>query len=288
MTTFYGGPFVIPKQNVEKALTAWNEWKTNSSSYFITVHPSVYDTVKIHILQTSIVVDIRHTINTRPFVAISNLDGNAPTQTAMMGCIYQNKVRQCPREDGYGWGSVFGVGNAGCRAFTPQDDAGLEFNIHYSTYDCAEQIKNLTSSTCLTTFSEPHWTWNVSTGPSYIAAMKSFVYSGANFFAQCASVQSYEDSANVAGRGTFLTDFGINAVNPDDGINTESESLNTLTNFPDLPACQYLNPISSAITGAVPDFYNVFGNEVIRDYQSTTNNNPPPYTTHSAANKLSY
>jgi len=260
-TTYYGGPFIILQQNVARALQVWSNFKLFSSNYFITVDPSVYDSVNIHILTTSVVVDIRHTISTRPFVAVSNLNGNAPTQTAIMGCIYQNANRSCKRENGYGWGDLFGFGTPGCKAFEPQDHAGLEFNIHYATYDCGSQVQALTSNSCLTAFSEPHWEWVASKGPSYISAMKDFVYSGANFIAQCSSVQSYENSAaNVAGTGTFLSNFGTMPYNPVSGVNYEDwRSQNTITNYPDLPVCQFVNPMSSAPTGNVPDFYNLFG-----------------------------
>eukprot|EP01088_Endostelium_zonatum_P022104 TRINITY_DN91_c0_g2_i2.p1 TRINITY_DN91_c0_g2~~TRINITY_DN91_c0_g2_i2.p1 ORF type:complete len:947 (-),score=204.89 TRINITY_DN91_c0_g2_i2:89-2929(-) len=265
-TTYYGGPFIILAQNVGKALTAWNSWKTNPGRQFFTVDPTVYDTVAVHYLTTSVTVDIRHTINTKPFVAVSNLNGNAPTQTAMLGCLYQNTTRACPPEQGNGWGSIFGNGKIGCKAFEGQDHAGLEFGIHYATYDCGAQVAALTGTTCLATFSEPHWEWYSSTGPSYINALKQFVTGGANFIAQCASVYSYENQASAGGTGTFLTATGLGSYQSSAGINRGNTALQTITEYPDLPVCQYVGPVSSAPTGAVADFYNLFG---------TANDQPP-------------
>eukprot|EP01088_Endostelium_zonatum_P022102 TRINITY_DN91_c0_g1_i1.p1 TRINITY_DN91_c0_g1~~TRINITY_DN91_c0_g1_i1.p1 ORF type:complete len:949 (-),score=173.00 TRINITY_DN91_c0_g1_i1:84-2930(-) len=258
-TTYYGGPFIILAQNVQKVLGVWNSWKTNPRSQFFTVDPSVYDTVAIHILTTSVTADIRHTINTRPFVAVSNLNGNAPTQTALLGCVYMNTTRACPPEQGRGAGDLFGFGKVGCKAFEGQDHAGLEFGIHYATYDCGSQVAALTGTTCLATFSEPHWSWYSSTGPSYINALKQFVTGGANFIAQCASVQSYENQASAGGSGTFLTNYGIGSYRASDGINKDSNNWqNTITNYPDLPVSQYVGAMSSQPWGAVADFYNLF------------------------------
>jgi hypothetical protein len=214
----------------------------------------VYNSVAIHYLISNTVMDIRHQIYVHPVIAVSNLDGNAPTQTAMLGCVHQNATRQCPLENGYGWGSIFGTGSPGCTAFNPNDHAGLDWNIHYKTYDCSSQVSALTYTTCLTTFSEPHWEWVASTGPSYITAMKKFISSGANFFAQCASTESYENQAGVQGTGTFLSNYGLSPVNPSDGIDPPT----TVTEFPDLPVLQMIGQMSSDITGAVPDFYNLF------------------------------
>jgi hypothetical protein len=260
--TFYGGPFIIQQVDVSKCLTAWNSWVTNPSAVFKSVDPSVYNTLNIHMIQANVLVDIRHTIYTHPYIAVSNLDGNAATQTAMLGCLYSNKTRACPVEGGSGWGGIFGYGTAGCKAFQPQDHAGLEFGIHYQSYDCGSQVAALTSTTCLTTFSEPHWQWITANGPSYISAMEAFVYSGANFFAQCASITSYEDQANTNGVGTFMTKYGVESYYPTEGWQASS----TLTNYPDLPICQYVNEMSTSITGQVPDFYALFG----------TNNDQPP------------
>lgn len=254
-TSYSGGPFIILKKDAQKAFAAWNSWAITPSSYYLTVDPSVYSTVQVHELNAATTMDIRHQIYTHPVIAVSNLDGNAPTQTAMLGCIYQNMSgRLCPREDGYGWGDIFGNGAPGCVAFQPVDHAGLDWNYHYKTYDCGYQVAALTSTTCLTTFSEPHWEWNAANGPSYITAMKAFIASGANFLAQCASTQSYENQAGTAGTGTFLSNYGLSPVNPSDGI----DPPNTVTEYPDLPVVQYIGQMSSAITGAVPDFYNLF------------------------------
>jgi len=253
-TTYSGGPFIILQKDAQKAFNAWYSWQQNPSQYYLTVDPSVYTTVTVHLLTQDTTMDIRHKIYTRPVIGVSNLDGNAPTQTAMMGCIYQDTVRQCPRENGYGWGDIFGNGAAGCTAFHPQDHAGLDWNTHYKTFDCGSSVAALTDTTCLTTFSEPHWEWNTANGPSYIVAMKNFIRSGANFFAQCASTQSYENQAGTVGTGTFMSSFGLAPVNPSDGVNPPT----TLNNYPDLPCAQYVGYMSSAITGAVPDFYNQF------------------------------
>eukprot|EP01088_Endostelium_zonatum_P022103 TRINITY_DN91_c0_g2_i1.p1 TRINITY_DN91_c0_g2~~TRINITY_DN91_c0_g2_i1.p1 ORF type:complete len:939 (-),score=172.36 TRINITY_DN91_c0_g2_i1:111-2927(-) len=274
-TTYYGGPFIILAQNVRKVLTAWNTWKSNPSSQFFTVDPSVYDTVSVHYLTTPVVVDIRHTINTKPFVAVSNLNGNAPTQTAMLGCVFQNSTRACPTEKGNGWGAVFGSGSPGCKAFQGQDHAGLEFGIHYATYDCGSQVAALTGTTCLATFSEPHWEWTSTTGPSYINALKQFVYGGANFIAQCASIDSYENQGSTAGTGTFLTTNGIWGyynINSD-----ESNWVNTITNYPDLPISQYVGPVSSTPWGYISDFYNLFSqpDSVPSGWQVPNNTNVP-------------
>lgn len=257
---FYGGPLIILSKDVPKALTEWNKWFATPSAYLKTVDRSVYYTVKLHYLTVDTLIDIRHTLNNRPHIAVSNLDGNAATQTAILGCVYQQATRSCPREDGYGWGGLFGNGNPGCTAFQPQDHAGLDYGTHYESYDCGAQVAALTSTTCLTTFSEPHWEWNVTTGPSYITAMQSFIQSGANFFAQCASIQSYENKAgnNQNSPGTFLTRFGIRPAFPSNGINyyTDSRAQATFTNYPDLPVTQFTTKMNSYPPGNVPDFYN--------------------------------
>jgi len=258
---YYGGPFIILAQNVEKALKQWNSWTTGQSKEFISVQNTIYDNVAVHILTSPLTADIRHQINSRPFVAVSNLDGNAGTQTAMLGCIYQNATRLCDREDGSGWGSSFGnqAKTVPCGAFTPQDHAGLEFGIHYVTYDCGYQVTALTATTCLATFSEPHWSWTQSTGPEYLDHVKQFINSGANFIAQCASTYSYENSGGTQGTGTFLSTYGINDANAVNGINYDTNTqLQTVTNYPDLPVSQYVGPISSIVSGAVPDWYNLF------------------------------
>jgi len=264
--SYAGGPFIILSKDAQTAFNQWNDWYTAGSegTYYKTVSNTVYDTVNIHVLTEDTTMDIRHKIYSRPVIAVSNLDGNAPTQTSILGCIYQNASgRQCPREDGYGAGDIFGSGSAGCTAFNPVDHAGLDWNYHYVTLDCGSQVAALTTTTCLTTFSEPHWQWVQSTGPSYISAMEQFVSSGANFFAQCASTQSYENEAGAAGTGTFITDYGIESINPSNGINLGGK---TITNYPDLPVCQYVNMFYASVWGAVPDFYNYFG---------TKNDQPP-------------
>jgi len=262
--TYYGGPFIIQASNVVKALTAYNKWKQGGQTEFRSVANNVYDKVVVHIVTQSLTVDVRHTINSKPFVAVSNLDGNAATQTAMLGCIYQNSTRACPREDGSGWGSSFGnqAASLPCTAFAGQDHAGLEFGTHYITYDCGADVTALTTTTCLATFSEPHWEWTSTNGPTYISSLKTFISSGANFLAQCASTFSYENygGQSSSSAGTFLSESGLYPANPVNGVNYQSANqLKTITNYPDLPIAQYVGPISSAITGAVPDFYMLFG-----------------------------
>jgi len=263
-TSYSGGPFIIPQQYVSRALTAWQQWQSNPGSYFLTVDPSVYNTVNVHILQEDTVIDIRHVMNTHPKIGVSNLAGNAGTQTAMMGCIYQATPRTpgCPTQNGNGAGALFKGGKAGCTAFNPQDHAGLDWNVHYETYDCGSNVSALTGATCLATFSEPHWQWDTTSGPTYISAVKQFVYSGANFFAQCASTQSYETYASeTQGTGTFMSTNGIVPLKADDGINdNDATSQNTITNYADLPVNQYVGEMSSYMWGVVPDFYNGFPN----------------------------
>jgi len=263
-TSYSGGPFVIPQQYVSRVLAAWSRWQSNPSSEFKTVDPSVYNTVNVHILQEDTVIDIRHVMNTHPKIGVSNLAGNAGTQTAMMGCIYQASQRDpnCPIQQGNGAGALFYGGRAGCTAFNPQDHAGLDWNTHYETYDCGSDVAALTGTTCLATFSEPHWEWDTTSGPSYREAVRQFVLSGANFLAQCASTNSYESYASqTRGEGTFLTTNGIAPLYASDGINRDpSNSQNTITNYPDLPVTQYVGAPSSVMWGAVPDFYNYFPN----------------------------
>jgi hypothetical protein len=90
-TTYSGGPFIILQKDAQNAFNQWNVWGLGGSggTYYQTVQSNVYDTVAVHVLTQDTVMDIRHKIYSRPVVAVSNLDGNAPTQTSMMGCVYQ-------------------------------------------------------------------------------------------------------------------------------------------------------------------------------------------------------
>eukprot|EP01088_Endostelium_zonatum_P001796 TRINITY_DN1214_c0_g1_i1.p1 TRINITY_DN1214_c0_g1~~TRINITY_DN1214_c0_g1_i1.p1 ORF type:complete len:933 (-),score=226.21 TRINITY_DN1214_c0_g1_i1:82-2880(-) len=260
-TAYSGGPFIIPAQYVPKVLRAWAAWRANPGAYLKTVAADVYNTVQVHVLLEATTIDIRHNIYTHPFIGVSNLAGNAPTQTAMMGCIYKGATRKCPQTGGYGAGAIFSGGNAGCRAFTPNDHAGLDWGTHYDTYDCPEDVASLTAATCLSTFSEPHWQWETRTGPSYISAVRQFVTSGANFFAQCASISSYETYASAGSDGTFMSNHGVISLYSDSGINNDDAlSQNTVTNYADLPVNQYIGQMSSNMWGAVTDFYNRFPN----------------------------
>eukprot|EP01088_Endostelium_zonatum_P004620 TRINITY_DN1592_c0_g1_i1.p1 TRINITY_DN1592_c0_g1~~TRINITY_DN1592_c0_g1_i1.p1 ORF type:complete len:955 (+),score=154.98 TRINITY_DN1592_c0_g1_i1:363-3227(+) len=261
ITSYAGGPFIIPAQYARKALRQWAAWRANPSAYLKTVDGNVYNGVQIHVLLEATTIDIRHSLFTRPFVGVSNLAGNAPTQTAMMGCVYKGNTRQCPQTGGYGAGAIFNGGGPGCKAFEPQDHAGLDWGVHYDTYDCPEQVARLTSESCLSTFSEPHWQWDSTSGPSYISAVKQFVTSGANFFAQCASVGSYESFASGGTDGTFMSNYGQLGLKVDNGINNnDATSQNTVTNYADLPVNQYMGRMSSNMWGTIPDFYNKFSN----------------------------
>jgi len=259
-TSYSGGPFIIPAQFAEKALSSWRAWQANPGNYLLTVDAHVYDSVAIHVLKQDTTIDIRHSMNSHPKIGVSNLDGNAGTQTAMMGCIYQASPRTpgCPQQGGNGAGALFKNGQPGCTAFNPQDHAGLDWNTHYVTFDCGSDVASLTGDSCLGTFSEPHWQWDNTNGPVYIDHVKQFVASGANFLAQCASTQSYESFASANG-GTFMSTNGIVPLRADDGINNnDATSQNTLTNYPDLPVNQYIGEMSSYMWGVVPDFYNAF------------------------------
>jgi len=266
LTTYSGGPFIILSKDTNNVLARWQLWSQSGTAYYQTVDPSVYDTVQVHLLTADTVMDIRHRIYVRPSVGISNLDGNAPTQTAMMGCVYQDNPRLCPEEGGYGSGGLFGNGAPGCKAFTPQDHAGLDYNVHYVAYDCGSSVAALTSTTCLTTFCEPHWEWYQATGPAYISAMKSFIFSGANFLAQCASIQSYENQAGTLGTGTFMSIYGMGSTYETYGDVIPPYTPETIAQYPDLPISQYVGWMTSNRWGAVSDFYNYFG---------TTNDVPP-------------
>jgi len=277
VTSYSGGPLIIPAQYVNKALAAWQQWQANPAAYLTTVDAGVYNSVAVHILQQATTIDIRHTIYTRPFIGVSNLAGNAPTQTAMMGCVYANSTRQCPQTGGYGAGAIFSGGKPGCKAFSPNDHAGLDWGTHYNTYDCPADVARLTSESCLSTFSEPHWQWDNSNGPSYISAVRQFVFSGANFFAQCASIGSYETYAGEGtNTGTFMSQYGELALRNDNGINNNDQtSQNTVTNYADLPVNQYVGEMSSNMWGTVPDFYNKFANGNVKPAGFTGSSGQP-------------
>lgn len=136
--------------------------------------------------------------------------------------------------------------------FTPKaqilDDGGNEaIHIAFMT-NCGVTTSNYTTgpatdlyTKCYTFASEPH---NGTEDAAAISAIKSFVQNGGNFLAQCAAVETYENSSY----GHFQTTNGFTVTN------TNVNPASTIYPNPDLAYSQYEGVFDIDLTGSVKNW----------------------------------
>ncbi|KAL6051928.1 DNRLRE domain-containing protein [Balamuthia mandrillaris] len=243
--SFKGGPFIVHASQVAKAEAILADWKAHPNTKPADVNVNFYSAsslindLVIYKLDEETSIDIRHKIRIKPAIFLSGLETNEPSTE------HQENILLA---------------------------AGLERDVHYVLGETLDELENLfDASTCHTVFTEPHYNWNsdesegrAEAAPGYKNATEEFVRSGGNFFAQCASVPSYENSGwpsqytwPGAGKdeGAFLTKHGIRAFG-----NTGNEwgGLSTRTSMtypnPDLPISQFVGEVSGNEPGTVSEF----------------------------------
>ncbi len=151
---FSAGPFIIHRDWAYYA-------KTRIAAFGNSV--AVYETTQ------DVTVDIRHTLQFRPKIAVLNDGGNQNIHTTYLS------------------------------------DAGFVATTHYVTIS-ATTLTTINADICITAASEPHWSDTPPDTNAAVQAVLAFLGSGGNFLAECDGIQAYENNPTY---GRYQSTTGI-------------------------------------------------------------------------------
>ncbi len=141
LRNFLAGPFIIHRDFATAALARVAAFGNN---------------VRVFELTQDVVVDVRHTIVHRPYVAVLDDGDNAD--------IHQDFL----------------------------DEAGFN-GTHYTTVN-ATDLTTINENSCYTFASEPHWDETPNSINDAAQAVRAFLTGGGNFLAECAAIETYENN----------------------------------------------------------------------------------------------
>jgi len=201
-----GGSYVIPAQYAQYALPLILDY-VNGTGKAARAKKCDTSVVVIHQATQNFTYPVRYAKLSKPFVAVSDASKAAPVQVAYL------------------------------------ESAGFISGQQYRLMSYAE-ANSISSTTCVSYITEPHFEPGYPEAQSFREAMKLFVNSGGNFLAECGGVGTYEqcdqdrksppDVAKCTGNANeqfFMTDKGLR-FNPGAGTTTVNLA-------PDSPVSQF-------------------------------------------------
>jgi len=170
---YTSGPFIAGPQDVPTAKQVYtnfsNYWKNGGQTAINNIVSNCpvsncekyipgggYPAVVVHQTLASTVADIRYTLLFKPKVGVL-------TSTSQYYYIHMDVMIM----------------------------AGLTLGVHYANLSILD-TQNVGANSCFTMLAEPHWTPDWNTGSAFDAQVKIFLYSGGNFFGECAGIATYE------------------------------------------------------------------------------------------------